>query len=632
MILLKCVLLLVFWSRADDCNELLGRSSNFAPIRIHVHYSQRGYDRQLTELIMPRVVEYFSKAVEVRRESGPLRLARSNAVQRDGRLDQSAVTRCGDTLVPETMLTGGRSGRSGVGVEADMVVFVKVESGLKTSLAFSTACFSDACGRPLAGHVTIGKDLLSDSSPGGLDFAISTMIHEFIHLLGFDYSAFRLFREADMTPRVPERNPIYYECSQEVGENRFAIKWNVARGPNVKKFYFAPEIVKPIEVRGVGLSKCRCPNDPTKTYTNADIEECLRHPNNCAMAIVTPGVQRAAREYFGCDSAEGMELENAFGFQCDGIHQSHWKQRVIERELMTGSTPPSEIQFISPMTFALLEDSGWYRTNAAMRTPIGVDKVFWGQQAGCDFLKKKCINSNHQLVAGNNLNFCDPTAPDALVMRCSPDRRERLQCNDGERKHTKRADTVTQLSQYQYAGQKYLHGQVKFDHCPVYQSFTGSLCVDPSGKRKFPDNFFGYDSRCMEVARFVNRGKTEAGTHAAECMRTVCAADRKSYRVIFENKIFASSECLVGGQIVYVVKNRDKAEIVCAEPSVICANWKYPHLFNSMKRVVPGSRGESLAGIVQTAEDSPANVDFKAAASTHAVHAILIFVLMPFAS
>ena len=73
--------------------------------------------------------------------------------------------------------------------------------------------------------------------------------------------------------------------------------------------------------------------------------------------LVTTRVVQEARKHFGCDSLEGAELEDYDGF-------NHWEARVFGNEAMTGAR--SGRMVMSRITFALLEDSGWYKPNYSM--------------------------------------------------------------------------------------------------------------------------------------------------------------------------------------------------------------------------------------------------------------------------
>ena len=73
----------------------------------------------------------------------------------------------------------------------------------------------------------------------------------------------------------------------------------------------------------------------------------------------------------------------------------------------TGST-----QYVTALTLALLEDSGWYRSNyaVAQNSPFGLG-------SGCEFVEEKCIKNGvaSKWAAGT---FCDSAAS----IGCTPDK------------------------------------------------------------------------------------------------------------------------------------------------------------------------------------------------------------------
>lgn len=72
--------------------------------------------------------------------------------------------------------------------------------------------------------------------------------------------------------------------------------------------------------------------------------------------VITPTVQRIVRNHFNCPNATGAKLENQPTSQdCFG---SHWDERTYYTEIM-GSVFSETANILSPLTIALLEDSGW---------------------------------------------------------------------------------------------------------------------------------------------------------------------------------------------------------------------------------------------------------------------------------
>ena len=91
-----------------------------------------------------------------------------------------------------------------------------------------------------------------------------------------------------------------------------------------------------------------------------------------------------ARNQFGCQSLEGAQLENQpTGTQsCTG---DHWDERLFYPEALSGVISPTT-NIISPLTLALMEDSGWYLANYT-HTKVSP----WGLGTGCEFVNEPCL-------------------------------------------------------------------------------------------------------------------------------------------------------------------------------------------------------------------------------------------------
>ncbi len=100
--------------------------------------------------------------------------------------------------------------------------------------------------------------------------------------------------------------------------------------------------------------------------------------------VITPKVVEKARAHFGCNSLEGVELEEGGGA---GTAGSHWELRTMTGDVMIGQSWPENV--ISDITLAMFEDSGWYQVNY-----IDGGLFKFGKNAGCDFVNSKCITNN----------------------------------------------------------------------------------------------------------------------------------------------------------------------------------------------------------------------------------------------
>ena len=131
--------------------------------------------------------------------------------------------------------------------------------------------------------------------------------------------------------------------------------------------------------------------------------------------IITPTVVNLAKEYYGCESLTGLELENQENLN---FPSSHWKARILLGEYMNLEQYTPEI-VISDFTLALLEDSGWYKVNyytgGLMR---------FGKNKGCNFLNNNCLDENKETLFKNEFfGITDSNNPS-----CSSGRLSRTYC------------------------------------------------------------------------------------------------------------------------------------------------------------------------------------------------------------
>ena len=129
----------------------------------------------------------------------------------------------------------------------------------------------------------------------------------------------------------------------------------------------------------------------------------LMHLTPLALYCTALQVREMSRDFFDCDSLQGAELENQPTAPCN-FFGSHWESRILLDALMAGFT--SHNAFLTPMTLALFEDSGWYRANYSMATLVQPN-VSWGFQQGCDFALNKCVAPKAAPVStGTPAHFC----------------------------------------------------------------------------------------------------------------------------------------------------------------------------------------------------------------------------------
>jgi len=99
--------------------------------------------------------------------------------------------------------------------------------------------------------------------------------------------------------------------------------------------------------------------------------------------IKTKKVIEVAKKYYGCNSIDGVEVEDQ---GTGGSAISHWESRVLLGEYMTSVTYEDEM-VISDFTLALLEDSGWFKPNY-----YSGGLMRFGKNKGCQFLTSQCVD------------------------------------------------------------------------------------------------------------------------------------------------------------------------------------------------------------------------------------------------
>ena len=166
--------------------------------------------------------------------------------------------------------------------------------------------------------------------------------------------------------------------------------------------------------------------------------------------INSPKVLEVARKYYNCPDLDGVELEEYGG---EGTVGSHWDARILLGDYMNGVTYPEE-EVISEITLALLEDTGFYKpyyyTGGLMR---------FGKGKGCDFLKNKCVNSEHKINPLFENEFFDKDTEKSIDASCSSGRQSRAY-------HF--LSTYESLpGHYQYYQNNKLGGWGPADYCPV---------------------------------------------------------------------------------------------------------------------------------------------------------------------
>ncbi|WOK99198.1 leishmanolysin-like peptidase [Canna indica] len=121
-----------------------------------------------------QTTQWFKRALSIEPVKGKLRLSGYSACGQDGGVQ-----------LPHEFVEDGVA-------DADLVLLVTTRPTTGNTLAWAVACERDQWGRAIAGHVNVAPRHLTADAEALLS---ATLIHEVIHVLGFDPHAFAHFRD-----------------------------------------------------------------------------------------------------------------------------------------------------------------------------------------------------------------------------------------------------------------------------------------------------------------------------------------------------------------------------------------------------------------------------------------------------
>ena len=385
------------------------------------------------------------------------------------------------------------------------------DSGQLQTLAFATNCQHDQYDRPVVGYfgVCFGMIDPSDRSTKTHQRRLLTIAHEFTHVLGmtsFDFAYY--WDHTTGKPRTPR---------------------NSFNKPPYSNVLCVDGTFRSMEI----------PSQDTlmKTTTNNGY---------VGYEIVTKTVRNVVRNHFNCPSMKGARLENQPTGEGD-CYGSHWDHRLFNNEFMSAVFVGAD-QYVTSLTLALLEDSGWYIPNYM----VGQNSPF-GLGAGCKFVEEKCVQSGGvpEWALGT---FCNNPSD----VGCSSDRKRVAFCDIS--KWNGNLPTG-----YQYFSDPTLGGGLtQSDFCPAYTTLykfeVGNEnialdCTDDGINSmwiKEEDETFGLTSRCFESSNGP-RGM---------CMKVQC--NNGNLVVLVNGK---KHKCTYTGQVLELPGGND---IICPAFEQIC--------------------------------------------------------------
>jgi len=276
----------------------------------------------------------------------------------------------------------------------------------------------------------------------------------------------------------------------------------------------------------------------------------------------------------------GAELENQPTTACS-IVGSHWEARIFVNELMSPVPISGSVHdpFVSDVTLALFEDSGWYLPNYSNADTL-IEDMHWGYHQGCSFATEKCVENGVTdfgkfwcTEAGEYSCSLDHTAIVACMMNIYDDASEGIK------------------NWNYFSGNTYLGPVSVADYCPL-RVFTVRVCTLSANSTSYDfeiyydtNNSFhdvlGLNSRCFDSTLRDNESNSlEDDVTRQLCYDVDCNSDNSAYTIKIEGS--ASSEgtvdlgtCYDDGQILsspgYL------GAVTCVKPSIVCG-WSPKYL------------------------------------------------------
>ena len=383
-------------------------------------------------------------------------------------------------------------------------------------LAGATSCVLDQFDRPLVGFINFCLDNVGLARRLEEDFA-STRFLPKVHTSNMSVAT--IFKEAQSSLTDEAIVDTVLIAAHEVGH---------VLGMDSKLFIFfydsttgTPRTPRPLQIQQV-----TCVDGSSRSlYFPAEntIKSEITHSGLLSYVLVTPRVATVTRNQFDCQSLNGARLENRPGEGCTG---SHFDERLFFTELM-GPVFSGTSDVLSPLTLALLEDSGWYRINyeGSQVSPFGFG-------AGCGFVNDACIiddkvpayavgtfctdvtNTENGAVAIDTSNLlCDPSQ--RSIAFCDLFNTEFVSAVNGKEFDENAISYFTDTS---------LKSVSSFaDYCPVPSIPTGIDCTDETGTqlaKSYSGETYGLNSRCINFEIDPSSQRKAPGCFDVQCDTT----------------------------------------------------------------------------------------------------------------
>jgi hypothetical protein len=305
-----------------------------------------------------------------------------------------------------------------------------------------------------------------------------------------------------------------------------------------------------------------------------------------AYYVTSPRVVAAAKDYFGCSSLTGVELEDT-----DRNVAMHWESRTLMDDLMTYERT-SVRRFHSAMTFAFLLDTGLYLApTPSVNTTwsLTANRNLHGRGKGCSFAADACNwNKTYGLAYSD---YCFPTTLNSGDS-CTADRRGRGYCNVMEH-----ASWPPYSKRYFNYPQDKWGGSEAMDYCPIIVPYANKVCTDASNRDVYNvyGNAYGDNSRCF-TSNIAANG-FDGTTLNTRCFKVNCGASKSDGYTVTVGAGLATLRCEAGMATVSAGASTDHltGTVTCAPYDEVC-----PTLDASMQAPYSWAALETSDDLIET--------------------------------
>jgi len=348
------------------------------------------------------------------------------------------------------------------------------------TLAAANSCDWDDYDRPIGGLISFCfsnieiRNTEGHVSTSTIRKVVSAAIHEVAHILGFHENDFAYFYDSE-TGEPRTKRPIPQDVSHKCITGK------------TESFDMPSET----------------------TVRQGETDSGIQY-----FELVTPKVVQVAQNHFNCPTLTGVRLENQdTGDACIG---THFEERLYFTESMSAIATSSSIpSYLSPLTLALFEDSGWYQANF---TNVSISP--FGHGRGCDFVKEPCI-TNGNIPAYSKGVFCNKLSQTDYMCDSSHSIISHCDLID----YVFWPDLTPPPESYRYFDKPSWGGKIlQADYCPTWSVYVTD-CKGPALKDEllFPGEIFSAKSRCVNS----NAGRPL-------CMEAVCNSQSYTIDISFE--------------------------------------------------------------------------------------------------